>query len=147
MKKKLWIGLCLLILMACGKEKKEEVSLIDHYLELKDALVATDPVLAREAAKLFIEAGPDEAMKAALQIIASTQEVEKQRKAFEILSLLLYNNVKREGTEVPLYRQFCPMAFNDKGAFWLATEPQVNNPYFGDVMLHCGFVQEYIQVQ
>ena len=146
MKKTFWIGLSLLILMACGKEK-EEVSLIDHYLEVKDALVETDPVLASEAAKLFLEAGPDEAIKASLHQIAYTQDVEKQRKAFETLSLLLYNNLKREGTDVPLYRQFCPMAFNDKGAFWLATEPQVNNPYFGDVMLHCGFVQEYIQVQ
>ncbi|MFY0593941.1 MAG: DUF3347 domain-containing protein [Roseivirga sp.] len=36
------------------------------------------------------------------------------------------------------------MAFNNKGAFWLATEKEINNLYFGNLMLHCGSVQETI---
>ena len=37
------------------------------------------------------------------------------------------------------------MAFNDAGATWLSAEDQVLNPYFGDVMLRCGIVQETIE--
>jgi hypothetical protein len=34
------------------------------------------------------------------------------------------------------------MAFNNEGAYWLSAEKEVNNPYFGDKMLHCGSVKE-----
>ena len=42
------------------------------------------------------------------------------------------------------YVQFCPMANNDKGAFWLSKENKVINPYFGASMLKCGEVKETI---
>jgi Cu(I)/Ag(I) efflux system membrane fusion protein len=37
---------------------------------------------------------------------------------------------------------FCPMAFNNQGAFWLQTGDAVRNPYFGSSMLTCGEVRE-----
>jgi len=43
---------------------------------------------------------------------------------------------------VKLYRQYCPMAFQNKGAYWLSSEKKIMNPYFGDKMLHCGVVKE-----
>jgi Cu(I)/Ag(I) efflux system membrane fusion protein len=43
--------------------------------------------------------------------------------------------------ETPLYRLFCPMAFNNKGAFWLSPGPEILNPYFGTSMLRCGEVK------
>ncbi len=36
----------------------------------------------------------------------------------------------------------CPMAFDNKGADWLQRGEQINNPYFGDMMLRCGSVRE-----
>jgi len=36
------------------------------------------------------------------------------------------------------------MANNDNGAFWLSSEEQVLNPYFGDMMLKCGMVTDTI---
>ena len=38
------------------------------------------------------------------------------------------------------YRQFCPMAFDFKGAFWLSDSEEILNPYFGEEMLTCGNV-------
>ena len=41
-----------------------------------------------------------------------------------------------------VYRQFCPMAFNDQGAYWLSPETEIRNPYFGKKMLACGEVRD-----
>ena len=43
-----------------------------------------------------------------------------------------------------LFVQFCPMADNNTGAFWISREDQILNPYFGDMMLNCGSVEEII---
>jgi Cu(I)/Ag(I) efflux system membrane fusion protein len=43
-----------------------------------------------------------------------------------------------------VYSQFCPMADNDKGGYWLSKEEQVLNPYYGDAMLTCGSVKQVI---
>ena len=40
-----------------------------------------------------------------------------------------------------MYKQFCPMAFNDQGGYWLSNSKEVRNPYFGDKMLKCGMVK------
>ena len=44
-----------------------------------------------------------------------------------------------------LYYQYCPMAFNNKGAYWLSNEEAIRNPYFGDKMLKCGLVERDIE--
>ncbi|MCU0356648.1 MAG: DUF3347 domain-containing protein [Cyclobacteriaceae bacterium] len=84
----------------------------------------------------------NEALKAVT--IASTEDIEAQRTAFETLSINLYEVAKDGGAGMTVYKQFCPMAFDDKGAFWLSSEKKVMNPYFGASMLRCGKVQEEI---
>ena len=37
---------------------------------------------------------------------------------------------------------FCPMAFDGRGATWLQDREQVNNPYFGSMMLGCGELEK-----
>lgn len=37
---------------------------------------------------------------------------------------------------------YCPMAFNNKGAFWIQKGKTINNPYFGASMLRCGEIKE-----
>jgi hypothetical protein len=44
-----------------------------------------------------------------------------------------------------LYVEYCPMANNNQGGFWLSNEKQIKNPYFGEAMLTCGSVKETIQ--
>jgi len=38
----------------------------------------------------------------------------------------------------PRYYQYCPMAFDNKGAYWISNETEIRNPYFGEKMLKCG---------
>tara|TARA_R110000796_G_scaffold252557_1_gene387805 strand:- start:209858 stop:210310 length:453 start_codon:yes stop_codon:yes gene_type:complete len=134
--------------VACGGNKEEKstakVNLVENYLALKDALVATDGAKAQKAANNFLKVNNNDALTADLKAIAGSTDVATQRIAFEGLSENMYSIVKAGGSETVLYKQYCPMAFNNKGAYWLAAEEQVNNPYFGDRMLHCGSVQETI---
>ncbi len=39
--------------------------------------------------------------------------------------------------ETSIYRFHCPMAFNNKGAYWLQDNEDTKNPYFGSSMLIC----------
>jgi len=43
------------------------------------------------------------------------------------------------------YYQFWPMAFNDKGAHWISQNKEIQNPYFGDKMMKCGFTKEELK--
>ncbi|MBX2877502.1 MAG: efflux RND transporter periplasmic adaptor subunit [Saprospiraceae bacterium] len=131
------------------------------YLPIKDALVETDAEATAAATKAFItqlqqinqeglegEASihwekQSRSMLAHTKRIGEAQEVELQRKQFDVLSDLLINAIKSFGIEDEvLYIQHCPMAFDNTGAEWLSTEEGILNPYFGDKMLRCGFVQE-----
>lgn len=40
-----------------------------------------------------------------------------------------------------VYVDFCPMAMNDQGAYWLSEIENIENPYFGSAMLTCGVVK------
>jgi len=44
-----------------------------------------------------------------------------------------------------VYYQFCPMAIDNKGAYWLSEESDIKNPYFGDAMLTCGETKETLK--
>ena len=138
-----------IVVTACGgkKENNESVKATDqitYYLAVKDALVLTDGAKAQSAAKAFLSTSENVSLKSDLEMIAGTSDVKVQRQAFEALSMKMYELVQASGSDSPLYKQYCPMAFNNTGAYWLAAEMEVNNPYFGDKMLHCGSVQEKV---
>ncbi len=40
--------------------------------------------------------------------------------------------------ELTLYLNYCPMAFNNQGGYWLQDVEPISNPYFGAKMLKCG---------
>jgi len=40
------------------------------------------------------------------------------------------------------YLTFCPMARDNTGAFWLQTIDTVYNSFWGDMMLHCGSIED-----
>lgn len=149
MKKTIALLALAVTIAACGSKNDSNESAkasdeITHYLAVKDALVLTDGTKAQNAAKAFLEASDNASLKNDLEMIAGTNDVKVQRQAFESLSMKMYDLVQASGSDSPLYKQYCPMAFNNKGAYWLAAEMEVNNPYFGDVMLHCGSVQERV---
>lgn len=149
MKKTIALIALAVIATACGGKKEnsetaQATNQITHYLAVKDALVLTDGTKAQNAAKAFLSDSENTGLENALEMIAGTSDMKVQRQAFEALSMKMYKLVQANGSDSPLYKQYCPMAFNNKGAYWLAAEMEVNNPYFGDVMLHCGSVQEKI---
>lgn len=138
--------------------------LIARYITLKDAFVATDAPQAAEAAEAMqkqLEQIPADlltgaaydfwqqqkgALQSHLQNVSTASEVGKQRQQFEFVSNLMIDLVRAFGSQdKPVYVQHCPMAFNDRGADWLAYEDQILNPYFGDQMLRCGVVQDSIK--
>lgn len=138
--------------------------LVEAYLKLKDALVATDAPTAAEQATMLMETidqadmsllngeaqnfwmAQKPGVKAHTRKIAELKDVEAQRTQFDFLSQLLIQTIQAFGVNSEVYFvQYCPMAFNDQGASWLSAEDQVLNPYFGDVMLRCGVIKETIE--
>jgi hypothetical protein len=134
------------------------------YVQLKDAFVASDANKVKEQAagtnetlakvdmKLLTGAAHTDwmaylsPMQIALKEIQGSNDIEVQRIAFSSLSDNLYKSAKAFGLGgKEAYYEFCPMAFNNEGAYWLSDQSQIRNPYFGDKMLTCGAVQEKLK--
>jgi hypothetical protein len=120
------------------------------YIQLKDALVASKQDEAKkisgelQKSLLVISAGKAAASEAASIAYAST--LDEQRKVFATLSKEMSTLVKANTlTSGQLYLEFCPMANDNEGAYWLSNEKEIKNPYFGQAMLKCGVVKETIQ--
>jgi Cu(I)/Ag(I) efflux system membrane fusion protein len=78
----------------------------------------------------------------------TSKSIEQQRAIFETISDNMYELVaSMKPAGVATYKQYCPMAFNDKGAYWLSDTSYIQNPYFGKKMLICGEVQETLHYQ
>ncbi|MBL6447149.1 DUF3347 domain-containing protein [Fulvivirga sp. 29W222] len=131
--------------------EKVAKSITESYLQLKDALVESDADKSKEAASSILAAleGTEtttavKGLKEDAQHIVDTDELEHIREHFDMMSQNVYVLAKAKKTGVTLYKQFCPMAFDNSGAFWLSSSEEIKNPYFGDKMLKCGKVQETI---
>lgn len=121
-----------------------------QYIQLKDALVASNSDNASKAAtelqKTLNDAKGSTAILDAIAKLAQTKDLEGQREIFSIISNEMATMVKGgKLSSGSLYLEYCPMANNNMGAFWLSNEKQIKNPYFGDKMLKCGSVKETIQ--
>jgi membrane fusion protein, copper/silver efflux system len=79
--------------------------------------------------------------------LAITKDLTTIRAAFYPLSENMVQLVENIGSssDTPLFVQFCPMAFENKGATWLASTEEINNPYFGAMMLRCGEVRKQLK--
>jgi Cu(I)/Ag(I) efflux system membrane fusion protein len=130
--------------------------LLAAYWPLSEALVASDTEKGRLAAQrlsrvlsqLFADNQDDLPLRHYAEAMASSAtDIKQQRKDFESFSADLYALIKAQDPEqlqLPstLYWQYCPMAFDDQGAYWLSNQPDILNPYFGDMMLRCGETRE-----
>lgn len=141
--------------------REQITSVARAYFDVKNALVDDDPETTRKAAgkvtgaiekvKMSLLEGEahhhwmslQKQLQDASSMISETSEIEKQREHFNSLSEAILETTESFGLEIDrAYRQFCPMAFDDKGAFWLSESDEVLNPYFGDMMLRCGEVKQ-----
>lgn len=134
------------------------------YLSLKDAFVSSDAgKIKAEAAKTQQALGKVDMKKvsgaahndwmnytggieSSLKEILSSQDIEAQRKSFRALTDNLYKSIKAFGLGGKnAFYEFCPMAFNNEGAYWISESEQIRNPYFGEKMLTCGEVKEKLK--
>jgi len=121
-----------------------------EYVKVKDALVASKSAEAKTAAASLqkklaaVSNGKTAAVEATK--VSSAASIDAQRLAFSALSNEMAKLVKgaklSSGT---LYIDYCPMANDNAGAFWLSNDKAIKNPYFGDKMLTCGGVKETLQ--
>jgi len=135
-------------------------AIFNEYILLKDHLVESDAAASAEAATQLkdvlekvdmslIEGEAHRTWMTDLRIleektasIAAEENLENQRKLFPLLSDQLYHTLMKFQVDVTAFRQYCPMAMDNEGAYWLSTSKEIRNPYFGDQMLTCGSVKE-----
>jgi Cu(I)/Ag(I) efflux system membrane fusion protein len=133
--------------------------LTEEYFKVKNSLVSDDSAATQKAAAavqsglskvdMSLVKGPahdqwmlirSEIQKAAGMIIKET-EIANQRRHFAPLSQAFLELTETFGlTKDKVYKEYCPMAFDNKGAYWLSESEEIRNPYFGKSMLTCGEV-------
>lgn len=130
--------------------KNDSVNAVyDHYIHLKNVLVKSDAKEAQVAAAALEKAlkaiGNEKGAEAAGKIAQSTS-LAAQRAELNSLTTEVENTI-RPGTlsSGKIYKQYCPMANDGNGGYWLSAEPEIRNPYYGDDMLECGEVKEEIK--
>ena len=136
-------------------------TVFDRYITLKNSLVKSDIKEAAKAAnevqnalsKVDMKLLTDDShmkwmdisgnLNKQIKIIATSGEIEEQRMAFSNFSNQFYKAVKNFGLMgKTAYYQFCPMAFENKGAYWLSESKTIQNPYYGEKMMDCGETKE-----
>lgn len=75
----------------------------------------------------------------------NANKIDHQREHFEMLSQDMYDLIKAFGAGQILYKDFCPMAHNNKGATWISETKEIKNPYLGKKMPTCGEQKEEIK--
>lgn len=141
--------------------------LINAYIECKDALVASDTTTATAAAQTLRAASDSlkvneikgdstgviketaltytSSIASSAQALVAANSIEGKRKEFGNLAdavWTLTRTVRYDGKK--LYWEYCPMAFNNQGAYWISYERDIKNPYFGSKMMNCGSVEDSI---
>ncbi|WP_018480060.1 DUF3347 domain-containing protein [Pontibacter roseus] len=146
-----------------GPVKEQITAVVDSYLKLKDNLVASDAAKVQADAKAVVAAaekvnvsalqGEQKAfaeeklgeVKQSASKIAEATDLPAQRGQLELLSEATFALTKAFGpTNQKLYYQHCPMAMDNQGAYWLSSNQEIRNPYFGEQMLKCGSTEEVL---
>ncbi|MDO9184782.1 MAG: DUF3347 domain-containing protein [Bacteroidia bacterium] len=137
--------------------------MVEHYIHLKNGMVASNSVEAKAGAKRMLDAiATIDTLKLTTEQkpvfnaqigkiredanhIIDNDDIDHQRGHLNSLSKSIYNLIKSFGSEKTLYYEFCPMANNNNGGHWISEIEEIKNPYFGDEMLNCGEVKETIK--
>jgi hypothetical protein len=142
--------------------KRNLAQMLDEYIVLKDAMVESNANAAKEAANAILTSAnampvatlqvPEQKEYAEEQIeivrkssaaIAGSNDLGEQRNQLEDLSEAVFSLTKAFGaSDKKVYYQHCPMVNNNQGAYWVSTNPEIRNPYFGSAMLKCGSNEE-----
>lgn len=84
------------------------------------------------------------AMVKAVNSAFRAERIEKLRVSFAEISNQLVKALENQGFDGRnLYWQYCPMAQNQEGAYWLDDEKAIVNPYMGQKMPGCGETKKF----
>ncbi|MBD3297276.1 MAG: efflux RND transporter periplasmic adaptor subunit [candidate division Zixibacteria bacterium] len=77
----------------------------------------------------------------------AAESIDGIRMAFENIAAAMIQIDYRFGhsASIDYAVTYCPMAFNNRGAYWLQHHDSILNPYFGHTMLKCGKVTDHIE--
>jgi len=80
----------------------------------------------------------EKVLKEAGEKLVRAGDIEAARVQLEVLTGAVTPVIKTFGSgKTAVYRFHCPMAFDNKGAYWLQDNRDTRNPYFGSSMLLC----------
>ena len=139
-------------------------SIVAGYLEIKNALAndngndaasggkAMGAALSQLNTASFTDAQKktyndmqDDLKENAEHIGENAGKIDHQREHFDMLSQDMYDMVKAFNPGQNLYKDYCPMYNNKKGAFWISETKEIKNPYLGKKMPTCGEIKEEIK--
>lgn len=143
---------------------KNQLELVfSEYIQVKESLVNSDSKSASSAAeelnitlskvdmkKVKGEAHifwmkKSEELEHQTTLIQNSNLITEQRNAFGKLSKSMIAVTKSFGIGGQSYEMYCPMANSKEGAYWLSTENEIRNPYYGEKMMGCGEVKNEIR--
>ncbi|MFL0685526.1 MAG: efflux RND transporter periplasmic adaptor subunit [Algoriphagus aquaeductus] len=127
----------------------------DNFPDAQKSLALIDQSLSKVNMSLVKDQAHDKWMEILKGIkdsrskMGSAKEIEEARKHFSMLSFHILEMTETFGiNKEVVYKDYCPMAFGDQGAYWLSEQKDITNPYFGAAMLNCGEVkQTYLKGQ
>lgn len=139
--------------------------IITEYLQVKNALANDNGNNAATAAKAIATTLSNVDMKSisaaqmssymdiagdlkehAEHIGGNADKMDHQREHFQMLSKDIEDLIKAFGAGgQTLYKDYCPMADDGKGAIWISEVKEIKNPYMGSKMPKCGSVKEIIK--
>ncbi len=144
--------------------RKQLTNVYENYLKMKDAFVASEAhqvmVAAQDVEKSLNKVDMGllkgdahmawmeqlKTLESTINTISKLMDIEKQRTEFARFNLAFYKSLKMFGlANTTAYFQYCPMAIEDKGAYWFSETEEIRNPYFGDMMLGCGETRETLK--
>jgi len=128
---------------ALVSDKSGDASTAGRLLETAFEKVDVKELTSRQK-KIFADVSAD-AREHAEHIGANEGNIEHQREHFELLSNDMVDLVREFGSGQTLYKDFCPMYNDKKGAIWLSETKVIKNPYYGKQMPTCGSVKETLQ--
>lgn len=128
---------------------------LTSYLQMKDAFVASNTknvsAFSKEASQKLqaIKTGNLRKMERThfskinemFKAISKSDNLENQREHFVVLNenmVPIAMNIKNISSKI--FIQKCPMANNNNGAFWISSDKEIRNPYYGAQMMTCGSV-------
>jgi hypothetical protein len=133
-----------------AKFKNEKIANVyKEYSKLQNAFVNSNPKTAAKQAPNLMKAmeamGVDASIIANVNEIYNSNDIELQREQFVPITKEVEKMLANALDSGAIYKMYCPMAFNNTGAYWLSSDKQVQNPYFGDKMMRCGRVDSAIE--